>query len=40
MEDIRKIVKPLQKSGLLVKGILGANKNETKNKKEDFLQCY
>ena len=41
-EDIMKIVKSLEKSGLLIKGISGTveNKAKTKNKKVDFFQCY
>ena len=40
MEDIMKIVKSLEESGLLIKGISEAIKKEAKNKKEDFFQCY
>ena len=40
MEDIIKIVRSLEKSRLLIKGISEASKNETKDKKEDFTQCY
>ena len=35
-----KIVKPLKKSGLLIKGIIETIKNTGKEKKEDFCQCY
>ena len=38
MEDIMKIVKSLEESGLLVKGINETIKNETKQQKEDFFQ--
>ena len=40
MEDIIKIVKPLEDSGLLLKGVTETVKNEVKNKKQDFLVCY
>ena len=40
MEDIIKIVKSLEESGLLIKGVIETIKNETKNKKLDFSQCY
>ena len=40
MEDIMKIVKSLGESGLLVKEIIETIKNETKEQKKDFLQCY
>ena len=40
MEDIMKIIKSLEKSGLLIKGISEAIKKEAKNKKEDFFQFY
>ena len=40
MEDIIKIVKPLEESGLLLKGVTETVKNEVKNKKQDFLVCY
>ena len=40
IEDIMKIVKSLEQSGLLVKGISETIKNKKKNKKEDFFQCY
>ena len=39
MNDIMKIVKSLEKSGLLIKGISETIKNEQKNKKEDFSEC-
>ena len=40
MEDIRKIVRSFEGSGLLIKRITETIKNEGKNKKEDFLECY
>ena len=40
MEDIMKIVKSLGESGLLAKEIIETIKNETKEQKKDFLQCY
>ena len=42
MEDIIKIVKSLEGSGLLLKGVSETIQNETKlkNKNEDFLVCY
>ena len=40
MQDIIKIVKPLEDSGLLLKGVTETVKNEVKNKKQDFLVCY
>ena len=40
MEDITKIVKSLEESGLLIKGISETIKNKKKNKKEDFFRCY
>ena len=36
MNDIMKIVKPLEESGLSIKGISETIKNEAKEKKEDF----
>ena len=38
--DIMKIVKSLEKSGLLIKGVSKTIKNEAKEKKEDILECY
>ena len=38
--DIMKIVKSLEESGLLINNISKTIKNETKEKKEDFLICY
>ena len=40
MEDIIKILKSLEESGLLIKGVNETIKNKTKNKKLDFSQCY
>ena len=40
MEDIIKIVKPLEESGLLIKGISETIKNEAKNKNVDFFKYY
>ena len=35
-----KIVKSLEESGALIKGISETIKNEAKEKKVDFTQCY
>ena len=41
MEDIIKIVKSVEDSGLLIKGVCETVQSEKKkNKKEDFLACY
>ena len=40
MEDIMKIIKSLEDSGLLIKGVGETIQNEAKNKKEDFLERY
>ena len=40
MEDIIRIVKSLEDSGLLLKGVSKQFKMKLKNKKEDFLVCY
>ena len=40
IEDIMKIFKSLEESGLLLKGISSTIKNETKEKNEHFIQCY
>ena len=40
MVDLIKIVKSLDNSGFLVKGLTETVQNEIKNKKEDFLVCY
>ena len=37
MEDIMKIIKSLEESGLLIKGISETNKNETKEQKMELL---
>ena len=39
MEDIMKILKSLEESGLLIKGMSETIKNEAKELK-DFFQCY
>ena len=39
-EDILKIVKSLEDSGLLIKGVSETIKNKAKEKKEDFSECY
>ena len=39
MEDI-KIVKPLEDSGLIIKGVTQTIENEAENKGADFLVCY
>ena len=40
MNDIMKIVKSLEESGLLIKVIVKQLKMKQKNKKEDFSVCY
>ena len=40
MEDIMKIVRSFEGSGLLIKRITETIENEAKNKKEDFWECY
>ena len=40
MNNIIKIIKPLEESGLLIKGVSETIKNEAKNEKEDFLEGY
>ena len=40
IEEIIKIVKSLEDSGLLLKGVTETVQNEVKEKKEDFLVCY
>ena len=40
MKDITRIVKSLEDSGLLLKGVNETIQNEAKNKKEDLLVCY
>ena len=39
MEDIIKIVKSLEDSALLIKGVVKQLKIKQKNKKEDFSKC-
>ena len=39
MKDITKIVKALEGSNILLKGVIEKIKNKTKIKKEDFLVC-
>ena len=40
MNDLIKIVKSLEGSGLLLKGITESVQNEIKNKKAHFAVCY
>ena len=40
INDIMKKVKSLEESGLIIKGASQTIKNESKNKKEDFLVRY
>ena len=40
MNDIMKIVKSLEESGLSIKGVSEQLKMKQKNKKEDFSECY
>ena len=40
IEDIIKIVKSLEDSGLLLQGVTETVQNEVNTKKEDFLVCY
>ena len=40
VEDILKIAKSLEESGILLKGVSETIKMKQKNKKEDFLVCY
>ena len=40
MNDIMNIVKALDNSDIFLKGITKTIKNETKNKREAFYQCY
>ena len=40
INDILKIVKSLENSGLLLKGVSETIQHEAKNKEEDFLVCY
>ena len=40
IEDTIKIIKSLEESSLLIKGVTETIKNEKKNKKVDLSQCY
>ena len=40
MNGIMKTVKSLEESGLLIKGVSETIKNEAKEQKEDFSECY
>ena len=40
MNDIMELVKSLEKSGLLIKGVSEKIKNEAKEQKGDFSECY
>ena len=40
MNNIMKIIKSIEESGLLIKGVSVTIKNEAKNKKEDFSEYY
>ena len=40
VEEVMKIVKSLEESGLLIKGVSETIKMKQKNKKVDFLACY
>ena len=40
MDDILKIFKSLENSGVLLKGVSETIQHEAKNKEEDFLVCY
>ena len=40
MDDIMKIVKYLEESGLLIKVVSEAIKDEAKEQKDSFLGCY
>ena len=40
MNDVMKIIKSFEESGLLIKGFNRTIKSEAKEKKEDFLVCY
>ena len=40
IQDIIKIVKSLEGSGLLLKGVIETVQNEVKEQKEDFLEHY
>ena len=40
MNGIMKTVKSLEESGILIKGVSETIKNEAKEQKEDFSECY
>ena len=40
MNDILKIIKSLEESGLLIKGVSETIKHESKEQKGDFSECY
>ena len=40
MNDITKIVKSLEKSGLLINGVSETIKNEAKEQNGNFSECY
>ena len=40
MNDIMKIIKSLEESDLLIKGLAKKLKMKQKRKKKDFLKCY
>ena len=40
VDDILKIVKSLEDSGLLLKGVSETIQHEVKEQREDFLVCY
>ena len=40
MNDVMKIVKSLEESGLLIKAYAKQLKMKQKNRKEDFLECF
>ena len=40
MNDIMKKIKSPKESGLLIKGVNETIKNDTKEKKENFSECY
>ena len=39
-DDIIKIIKPLEESGLLIRGVSETIKNKAKEQKVDLLACY
>ena len=40
MNDIMKIIKSLEESGLLIKSVSKTIKNKAKEQKKDFSECY